>query len=388
LTGESQGFGVHVDTYTRGSGKNSKTYTRFRVRYPRDLGVGLSLTKAGFFSGLASFFGREDIEIGDAAFDGEIVVQGGDPRRVRELLTPSRRMRISRFLASYPDATITDSSLEWSTRGVLRDPQRLIAHVNTLVRLAWHMVEDREEDAALARVIEAQDEGRPEEALRMLAERHRAAEAGEVNSDVFKPAPVEERLLEGGLLHLAGRSDEARQVFAAAAEETPDDAELGQWAAALSGKASPAATAEPAVASPADGLAAADVCEALFSASGSSFAAYQVFEDRYVGREVQWSGVLQRVDEFSYDLVFHGQEGCKGVIEIHELSSASYGQRRVLAIVQFPKASLGELRGRLGQRLEFTGRLAKADGLLRNLYLADGRLHSSGGSPEAAAEGS
>jgi hypothetical protein len=387
ISGGHNGYWVHVDTFTRRSGKHSQTYTRFKVRYPHPLGMGLELTRSGFFSGVARFFGAQDIEVGDAGFDGETVVKGGNPKRVQEFLTPARRLRITRFLASYTEATIGDSAIEWTTRGLIRDSGRLVSHVNSMTRLAWHLAEDRPEDEQLVRVMAAQDDGRPEEALRMLAERHRRSEAarpadsaGTADPEAFQPEPVEERLLEGELLYLGGRHDEARAVLAKAARQSPDDAELQQWEQALTvnagepSAASPAKSAQPTDQGPLD---AATVCEALFPSSGSSFSAYQVFEDRYAGKTVRWNGTLERVDEYSYDLVFHGQEGCKGVLAIHELGATPYGQRKVLAMVQFPPGDLETLRKRIGQAIEFSGRLVKADGLMRNLYLTEGRLLSA-----------
>jgi hypothetical protein len=59
--------------------------------------------------------------------------------------------------------------------------------------------------------------------------------------------------------------------------------------------------------------------------------------------------VLQRVNEYSYDLAFRGQEGCKAVFEVHELPATPYGQRKALAMVQFPKSDYEALRARVGQ---------------------------------------
>jgi hypothetical protein len=51
-----------------------------RARFEADLGVGLSLRREGKTAGIARFFGKHDVELGDAAFDARfaIAVDGGD----------------------------------------------------------------------------------------------------------------------------------------------------------------------------------------------------------------------------------------------------------------------------------------------------------------------
>ncbi|MFC1672372.1 hypothetical protein ACFL01_04485, partial [Planctomycetota bacterium] len=48
MSGRSKKCRVVVDTFTRGTGKQSQTYTRFQVDFPRSLGLGLRLTEQGF----------------------------------------------------------------------------------------------------------------------------------------------------------------------------------------------------------------------------------------------------------------------------------------------------------------------------------------------------
>ena len=47
MRGEFDGVGVIVETYTRSSGKNSTTYTRFRAYHPRPLDKDLKLAQQG-----------------------------------------------------------------------------------------------------------------------------------------------------------------------------------------------------------------------------------------------------------------------------------------------------------------------------------------------------
>ena len=119
LTGSLHGCGITVETFSRRSGKHSRTYTRFIVTYPKGLGLGLQLTQEGFFSGISKLFGAQDIEVGDASFDKAVVVKGrkGRHRDIVAFLTPARRLRIHRLLMSFPGSRVTDSSIAWEHRG-------------------------------------------------------------------------------------------------------------------------------------------------------------------------------------------------------------------------------------------------------------------------------
>lgn len=81
---------------------------------------------------------------------------------------------------------------------------------------------------------------------------------------------------------------------------------------------------------------------------------------------------MERAETYSYDSVFAGASGCKAIVVIHELSSMTYGDRNVSAIVQFPTEAAEQLRRSTGQKIAFTGKLLKVDALLRNIYIADG----------------
>jgi hypothetical protein len=168
ISGYSHACRVMVDTYTQSSGKHSRTCTRFRVTYLRPLGLGLKLTRQGFMSGVLKMFGAQDIAVGDGRFDSDVVVKGADPRRAREFLTPSRRLRIHRFLSTYRGAAIEDGEINWSTQELLRHSGRIVSAVEAMTRLAWHLTGDRESDEIMNRAMAAQDEGHPEEAMRIL----------------------------------------------------------------------------------------------------------------------------------------------------------------------------------------------------------------------------
>lgn len=371
IRGSYQGCQIHVDTYTVRSGKNnSTTYTRFRIDYP-SLGMGLKLEEEGFFTGVTKFFGAQDIQVGDPAFDGDVLVKGSYAKRIQEFLTPARRMRILRFLKNHSGATITDNEISWRTHGVMRHQAGLVSGIQAGARLASHLTGDREDDRRLGRAIQAQDEGRPSEALAFLQNLESTKNPDSDDSEIYEAELVEEKILEGELLYMADRRDEAKQAFQAAHQAEPEDADLAEWAEHVTEPPPPPVTQEENRLSDLDAVA---LCQELFEKNKMSYQISREFEQQHAGKRVRWSGHLRRVESYSFELVFGSKPGCKGIITLHELQTNSFNDSRVSAIVQFPKEDLDRLKAREDQPITFEGQLKKVDALMRNFYLAEGRL--------------
>jgi tetratricopeptide (TPR) repeat protein len=391
---------VLVETFRRGSGKHSHTYTRYRAYYQEPLGLGLRLTREGFFSGLGRFLGAQDIQVGDAAFDNETVVKGQDPEKIVEFLTPARRLHIRRAFASFPGLTIDDREVCWESRGLHKDPGQIVSAAARLSQLAWKLGGRREEDQKLDVAMEAQREGRIDEALKALKE-------------IPAAETIEPRVVEGEILYLAGRHEDAATAFRQALANAPDDEEIRRWAERVSGSEAPAGSspglrepssppplppAEPPVSrpvkpaaheeapvafepvsAPSPALDMATVCGELFSPGRSSLDASRILEERYQGKHVDWSGVLKNVESYSFDWIFGSDPGTKAILEIYEVPSHVYGHDFVQAVLQLKAGEDKPLRDCIGKTFSFEGTLWRADGLMRNLYLKDGSLRASGG---------
>jgi len=385
MSGTIQDFAVLVDVYQTGSGKSRKTFTRVQVSY-RSLGLGLALKQEGFLSSVSKLFGfQRDLEVGDRAFDAEVVVDARDPVKLRRFLTPSRRMRIRRYLNNYSRAVITDTSVTCSVSGVIRNVAQLQQMVTSSVSLAWHLSGEREADLNLDRALQAQDAGHPEEALALVQRTTRERPSGEpvvaelIEEKAIQAELVEERLLEGELLTLAGRTEEAHAAFQEARRSAPYDEEIAEWAERpAAGPKSDVAEVLPQrsqpVPEPPSAIEAGVLCHELFGGSSTSYQINQQFDTHRAGAGVRWSGTLKRVEPFSYDFVFGNEPGCRAVIMVHELDTATYGDRSVSAIVRFPAEALEQLRGKEQQEVAFSGKLHKVDALLRNIYVTDGRV--------------
>jgi hypothetical protein len=153
-------------------------------------------------------------------------------------------------------------------------------------------------------------------------------------------------------------------------EESPaEPAEVPQTPAA-DGAAVPEPAADPA--GPLSDPAA--FCRELFEGSVSSFDAGSLFERSYAGKAVSWEGTLKSVDTYSFDLVFGDSPGVKAVFVVATLGSGLYSGSPVQAVVRLPRESMDPLRARLGKRVRFEGTLKSCDGLMRNVYVGDGRI--------------
>ena len=266
MSGRHRDNDILVDTFTRSSGKSSTTYTRYRIRYPHALGLGLKLAREGLFSGVSKAFGAQDIQVGDATFDQGVMVKGDDPAAVRRFLTLARRARIHRALMSFNGLKIGDHEIYLERTGLESNGARLADTVRRLSLLAWFLSGDRAEDEPLERATRARMEGRLDDAVQA---------AREVPA-VDEVIPVEAKLMEAHMLHLGDRNEEAVRVLDEVAEAAPDDAEVQAWnkfreaappPLPLSpeedvGGEDPAAPAEEKQA--ADGPAVADFCAAIF----------------------------------------------------------------------------------------------------------------------------
>ena len=76
-----------LDTYVVSTGKSAVVFTRMRAPYVNPDGFRFTIYRRGFFSDIAKWFGMQDIEIGDAAFDRDFIIKGKEPARVLSLFS-------------------------------------------------------------------------------------------------------------------------------------------------------------------------------------------------------------------------------------------------------------------------------------------------------------
>jgi hypothetical protein len=128
---------VTLDSFVVPAGKTFVHFTRMRAPYVNPDGFRFTIYRRSIFSGVGTWLGMQDIEVGDPAFDDEFVIKGTDDGRVRsllsnpklrELIAAQRRLHLTVkddegwFGATFPDGV---DELYFAVPGVIKDLDRL-----------------------------------------------------------------------------------------------------------------------------------------------------------------------------------------------------------------------------------------------------------------------
>lgn len=373
IEGMMRGRLVLVNTFSRSSGKHSTSYTRYTVRFAEPLGLGLRLTRQGFFSPLMTLFGSQDIEVGDPSFDGDVVVKGRDSDRIIEFLTPVRRKHIQRAITASRECVIDDEKVERIDLGVQRDAEQINKIVRQLVKLAGHLSSESDDDDVEPAAVVA-DEGNSSEPVSLAIPIAAAVE------EVVPVVPLDEaapsvsksetdELFSAYKTESPAAASEARRFSVESKPEPVNPA--SQSADSISEAAEPAAL----------DLSIEAVCGQLFDPNLMTFQAANLFEQRYQNKRVEWAGTLQRVASYASDLVFGNNPGTKVTFDICEIDAGMLGARIVQAVVQFPPEAEALLQPRVGERVAFSGRMLRCDSFVRTLFITDGSVGQASSLP-------
>ena len=107
---------VTLDSYTVSTGKSTMTITRMRAPYVNPDGFRFTVYRKSIFSGIAKWFGMQDINVGDPSFDDEFIIQGNDEARVRRLLAVPRLRYLIRLQPNIHFSVRHEGDSFWSTR--------------------------------------------------------------------------------------------------------------------------------------------------------------------------------------------------------------------------------------------------------------------------------
>lgn len=69
---------ILLDHFARSTGKSSIPYTRIRAPFTNVDNLYFKLYRRGFFSGIAKYFGMQDIQIKNEDFDNQFILKGND----------------------------------------------------------------------------------------------------------------------------------------------------------------------------------------------------------------------------------------------------------------------------------------------------------------------
>ena len=86
---QSPPFTVTLDVHAEVAGRGSSVVTRFRAAYVNLDGFRFGIVRRSLMADLASFFGGQDIVVGDEEFDREFIVRANSEKEIRRLLADS-----------------------------------------------------------------------------------------------------------------------------------------------------------------------------------------------------------------------------------------------------------------------------------------------------------
>jgi len=128
---------ITLDTYAVHTGKSTIVYTRMRAPYVNHDGFRFNIYRRNIFSGIGKIFGMKDIEVGDAFFDDQFIIQGEPEHLVRSLLTNGMIRQLIQnqkdihfqvkddegwFKSKFPEGV---DELYFEVVGVIKDGERL-----------------------------------------------------------------------------------------------------------------------------------------------------------------------------------------------------------------------------------------------------------------------
>lgn len=357
---------ITVSTYTEGGGKSSTTYTKYTITYNKKIPVKFKLTKEEMFHSLGKMFGFQDIQVGDETFDDNVIVKGDNPSNIIRFLNAPRRKRIKEAFLMFPRVTITNKLITIVIRGRAREKAAIICKVHYIFSLSNAIVKNYDDKHPIKRSESARKKGNIKEAIKIIQSTQFDDEDDALNA----------KEQEGEVLYIAGKTDEATKAFQELSEKMDNDESCKQW--------QQLSIPEPIEETPQElssvernkdeSLSIETISKEFFESNLTTYAITQQFEERLRNREIKWEGIIDRVQKFSFDLIFSDCKGVRVSIVIDKLES-TMGNQPLRAIVQFPEDKIDMLKKLKGKQISFSGKMVKLDAFMHNIYIADGEIN-------------
>ncbi len=98
----------------------------------------------------------------------------------------------------------------------------------------------------------------------------------------------------------------------------------------------------------------------------------RIFDDRYRGSTVHWSGPVKSTGRIGADCDIGNEGADRLVVSVATISHDLYGNTEIDAVLGLPAGTVPNLHR--GDPVAFTGTLVRVDPLVRNVFVADARL--------------
>ncbi|HTY09313.1 MAG TPA: hypothetical protein VMF29_09135 [Candidatus Edwardsbacteria bacterium] len=132
ITGKYNGWPVDIMTVN----ENKTVYTKFRLGFGRNLGLGLRVSANSFFQ-RDLFGGGPRIESGNEDFDKRVLVRGNDQLKVKFLIKrPEAQRALLDAYRAFAEITVDDQGISCRLRGFLESYQKYQAVLAALCAVA------------------------------------------------------------------------------------------------------------------------------------------------------------------------------------------------------------------------------------------------------------
>ena len=331
ISGSIGDLTVNINVSSSSGGSTNSPRTRYRVGYP-PLGLDLKMARQTGFAKAAAMFGVSDIKLGDTEFDEAFSIRTSDPQRLAVRLSPAARRVLLSLVEGYRSVKITDEQVSYEKSGIDRE-------TGTVVTTAQRLIE-------AARVMQGAS-----------AEPTRPDSEISGSEAIPPPPPVREATPPPPPILQPDPFDTRPPVFEPLPPRPPIEAES---------KPKQPAPPPPSTSVP-SGVTVTEIAEALFAKRGLSFQIAAQFEDKYLGRSVNWAGEVR-------DIItgIGPNDPTRVTVLVTTVQHELFGSVNVEAVASISGRPPRGLTS--GNQVKVRGTLSDIDAMGRSLFIEDARV--------------
>jgi hypothetical protein len=105
-----------------------------------------------------------------------------------------------------------------------------------------------------------------------------------------------------------------------------------------------------------------------------SYQLAEVFDARFRGHRVRWSGTLTSLTPYPFDRVFGNAPGLKATVKIPESTERPTGRQALQAVVRLPREQQASIRTLIGKPIVFEGELEACDAFGQSVFVTRARI--------------
>ncbi len=122
IKGTLMGRDFHLHIYTKGSGKNKRTFMTFTLSVANKYEYTLTLYKERLWSKIGKMVGMQDIEVGDPPFDKNFIVKSNDDYFAQEVLKDKQTKDYFMYIlpGMYGEFNFVGQEISFKQEGIMR----------------------------------------------------------------------------------------------------------------------------------------------------------------------------------------------------------------------------------------------------------------------------